>query len=173
MAGRCIECGGNTSVIDTTEVTDGHILVSRRRECKECNVRFTTCEIERDELRNIFVELGDLADNLGVRFNKRRDSVLNVYLELSQLLLTETTGRERIDALRKSLHGSPAASRTTKRMRKLAKGEQFAERDKHVLNLRNEVGLTLREIGEKHGLTRERIRQIVDEQQDKSKPEKR
>lgn len=39
---KCVVCGGRTVVTSTYQNADG--LTKRRRECSECNYRFTTRE---------------------------------------------------------------------------------------------------------------------------------
>lgn len=45
----------------------------------------------------------------------------------------------------------------------MALQEKFEERNVEMFNLRYEEGWTLQKIGDKFGLTRERVRQITDE----------
>ena len=50
----CPECGGKTFVRDSRPVYDGSII-TRRRECRECSTRFTTCELWHDAVPEVSV----------------------------------------------------------------------------------------------------------------------
>ncbi len=45
---RCPKCGGDTAVIDSRLTTYNRIR--RRRKCKECGYRFSTLEVNRDDI---------------------------------------------------------------------------------------------------------------------------
>ena len=67
---RCPKCGGNkSSVIDSRQAEDGN-TIRRRRECDECQYRFTT--YERVEERTLVVVKKD-----GTREQFSRDKIFN------------------------------------------------------------------------------------------------
>ena len=67
---RCPKCGGNkSSVVDSRQAEDGN-TIRRRRECEECQHRFTT--YERVEERTLVVVKKD-----GTREQFSRDKIFN------------------------------------------------------------------------------------------------
>ena len=67
---RCPKCGGSkSSVIDSRQAEDGN-TIRRRRECDECQYRFTT--YERVEERTLVVVKKD-----GTREQFSRDKIFN------------------------------------------------------------------------------------------------
>lgn len=87
---RCPKCGGNkSSVIDSRQAEDGN-TIRRRRECDECQYRFTTYErveertlvvVKRMARGNNFQEIRSLMESFA-----RRKNVLFLVMRLKQLL---------------------------------------------------------------------------------------
>ena len=74
---RCPKCGGNkSSVVDSRQAEDGN-TIRRRRECEECQHRFTT--YERVEERTLVVVKKD-----GTREQFSRDKILNGIIRSAQ-----------------------------------------------------------------------------------------
>ena len=74
---RCPKCGGNkSSVVDSRQAEDGN-TIRRRRECEECQHRFTTCE--RVEERTLVVVKKD-----GTREQFSRDKIFNGIIRSAQ-----------------------------------------------------------------------------------------
>ena len=74
---RCPKCGGNkSSVVDSRQAEDGN-TIRRRRECEECQHRFTT--YERVEERTLVVVKKD-----GTREQFSRDKIFNVIIRSAQ-----------------------------------------------------------------------------------------
>ena len=74
---RCPKCGGNkSSVVDSRQAEDGN-TIRRRRECEECQHRFTT--YERVEERTLVVVKKD-----GTREQFSRDKIFNGILRSAQ-----------------------------------------------------------------------------------------
>ena len=74
---RCPKCGGNkSSVVDSRQAEDGK-TIRRRRECDECNHRFTT--YERVEERTLVVVKKD-----GTREQFSRDKIFNGIIRSAQ-----------------------------------------------------------------------------------------
>lgn len=74
---RCPKCGGSkSSVIDSRQAEDGN-TIRRRRECDECQYRFTT--YERVEERTLVVVKKD-----GTREQFSRDKIFNVIIRSAQ-----------------------------------------------------------------------------------------
>ena len=74
---RCPKCGGNkSSVVDSRQAEDGN-TIRRRRECEECQHRFTT--YERVEERTLVVVKKD-----GTREQFTRDKIFNGIIRSAQ-----------------------------------------------------------------------------------------
>ena len=74
---RCPKCGGNkSSVVDSRQAEDGN-TIRRRRECEECQHRFTT--YERVEERTLVVVKKD-----GTREQFSRDKIFNCIIRSAQ-----------------------------------------------------------------------------------------
>ena len=74
---RCPKCGGNkSSVVDSRQAEDGN-TIRRRRECEECQHRFTT--YERVEERTLVVVKKD-----GTREQFSRDKIFNGIIRSAQ-----------------------------------------------------------------------------------------
>ena len=74
---RCPKCGGNkSSVVDSRQAEDGN-TIRRRRECEECQHRFTT--YERVEERTLVVVKKD-----GTREQFSRDKIFNGIMRSAQ-----------------------------------------------------------------------------------------
>ena len=74
---RCPKCGGNkSSVVDSRQAEDGN-TIRRRRECEECQHRFTT--YERVEERTLVVVKKD-----GTREQFSRDKIPNGIIRSAQ-----------------------------------------------------------------------------------------
>ena len=74
---RCPKCGGNkSSVVDSRQAEDGN-TIRRRRECEECQHRFTT--YERVEERTLVVVKKD-----GTRDQFSRDKIFNGIIRSAQ-----------------------------------------------------------------------------------------
>ena len=74
---RCPKCGGNkSSVVDSRQAEDGN-TIRRRRECEECQHRFTT--YERVEERTLVVVKKD-----GTREQFSRDKIFNGFIRSAQ-----------------------------------------------------------------------------------------
>ena len=74
---RCPKCGGNkSSVVDSRQAEDGN-TIRRRRECEECQHRFTT--YERVEERPLVVVKKD-----GTREQFSRDKIFNGIIRSAQ-----------------------------------------------------------------------------------------
>ena len=74
---RCPKCGGNkSSVVDSRQAEDGN-TIRRRRECEECQHRFTT--YERVEERTLVVVKKD-----GTREQLSRDKIFNGIIRSAQ-----------------------------------------------------------------------------------------
>ena len=74
---RCPKCGGNkSSVVDSRQAEDGN-TIRRRRECEECQHRFTT--YERVEERTLVVVKKD-----GTREQVSRDKIFNGIIRSAQ-----------------------------------------------------------------------------------------
>ena len=74
---RCPKCGGNkSSVVDSRQAEDGN-TIRRRRECEECQHRFTT--YERVEERTLVVVKKD-----GTREQFSRDKIWNGIIRSAQ-----------------------------------------------------------------------------------------
>ena len=74
---RCPKCGGNkASVVDSRQAEDGN-TIRRRRECEECQHRFTT--YERVEERTLVVVKKD-----GTREQFSRDKIFNGIIRSAQ-----------------------------------------------------------------------------------------
>ena len=74
---RCPKCGGNkSSVVDRRQAEDGN-TIRRRRECEECQHRFTT--YERVEERTLVVVKKD-----GTREQFSRDKIFNGIIRSAQ-----------------------------------------------------------------------------------------
>ena len=74
---RCPKCGGNkSSVVDSRQAEDGN-TIRRRRECEECQHRFTT--YERVEERTLVVVKKD-----GTREHFSRDKIFNGIIRSAQ-----------------------------------------------------------------------------------------
>ena len=74
---RCPKCGGNkSSVVDSRQAEDGN-TIRRRRECEECQHRFTT--YERVEERTLVVVKKD-----GTREPFSRDKIFNGIIRSAQ-----------------------------------------------------------------------------------------
>ena len=74
---RCPRCGGNkSSVVDSRQAEDGN-TIRRRRECEECQHRFTT--YERVEERTLVVVKKD-----GTREQFSRDKIFNGIIRSAQ-----------------------------------------------------------------------------------------
>ena len=74
---RCPKCGGNkSSVVDSGQAEDGN-TIRRRRECEECQHRFTT--YERVEERTLVVVKKD-----GTREQFSRDKIFNGIIRSAQ-----------------------------------------------------------------------------------------
>ena len=74
---RCPKCGGNkSSVVDSRQAEDGN-TIRRRRECEECQHRFTT--YERVEERTLVVVKKD-----GTREQFARDKIFNGIIRSAQ-----------------------------------------------------------------------------------------
>ena len=74
---RCPKCGGNkSSVVDSRQAEDGN-TIRRRRECEECQHRFTT--YERGEERTLVVVKKD-----GTREQFSRDKIFNGIIRSAQ-----------------------------------------------------------------------------------------
>ena len=74
---RCPKCGGNkSSVVDSRQAEDGN-TIRRRRECEECQHRFTT--FERVEERTLVVVKKD-----GTREQFSRDKIFNGIIRSAQ-----------------------------------------------------------------------------------------
>ena len=74
---RCPKCGGNkSSVVDSRQAEDGN-TIRRRRECEECQHRFTT--YERVEERTLGVVKKD-----GTREQFSRDKIFNGIIRSAQ-----------------------------------------------------------------------------------------
>ena len=74
---RCPKCGGNkSSVVDSRQAEDGS-TIRRRRECEECQHRFTT--YERVEERTLVVVKKD-----GTREQFSRDKIFNGIIRSAQ-----------------------------------------------------------------------------------------
>ena len=74
---RCPKCGGNKSrVVDSRQAEDGN-TIRRRRECEECQHRFTT--YERVEERTLVVVKKD-----GTREQFSRDKIFNGIIRSAQ-----------------------------------------------------------------------------------------
>ena len=74
---RCPKCGGNkSSVVDSRQAEDGN-MIRRRRECEECQHRFTT--YERVEERTLVVVKKD-----GTREQFSRDKIFNGIIRSAQ-----------------------------------------------------------------------------------------
>ena len=74
---RCPKCGGNkSSVVDSRQAEDGN-TIRRRRECEECQHRFTT--YERVEERTLVVVKKD-----GTREQFSRDKSFNGMMRSAQ-----------------------------------------------------------------------------------------
>ena len=74
---RCPKCGGNkSSVVDSRQAEDGN-TIRRRRECEECQHRFTT--YERVEERTLVVVKKD-----GTREQFSRDKIYNGIIRSAQ-----------------------------------------------------------------------------------------
>ena len=74
---RCPKCGGNkSSVVDSRQAEDGN-TIRRRRECEECQHRFTT--YERVEGRTLVVVKKD-----GTREQFSRDKIFNGIIRSAQ-----------------------------------------------------------------------------------------
>ena len=74
---RCPKCGGNkSSVVDSRQAEDG-TTIRRRRECEECQHRFTT--YERVEERTLVVVKKD-----GTREQFSRDKIFNGIIRSAQ-----------------------------------------------------------------------------------------
>ena len=74
---RCPKCGGSkSSVVDSRQAEDGN-TIRRRRECEECQHRFTT--YERVEERTLVVVKKD-----GTREQFSRDKIFNGIIRSAQ-----------------------------------------------------------------------------------------
>ena len=74
---RCPKCGGNkSSVVDSRQAEDGN-TIRHRRECEECQHRFTT--YERVEERTLVVVKKD-----GTREQFSRDKIFNGIIRSAQ-----------------------------------------------------------------------------------------
>ena len=74
---RCPKCGGNkSSVVDSRQAEDGN-TIRRRRECEECQHRFT--KYERVEERTLVVVKKD-----GTREQFSRDKIFNGIIRSAQ-----------------------------------------------------------------------------------------
>ena len=74
---RCPKCGGNkSSVVDSRQAEEGN-TIRRRRECEECQHRFTT--YERVEERTLVVVKKD-----GTREQFSRDKIFNGIIRSAQ-----------------------------------------------------------------------------------------
>ena len=74
---RCPKCGGNkSSVVDSRQAEDGN-TIRRRRECEECQHRFTT--YDRVEERTLVVVKKD-----GTREQFSRDKIFNGIIRSAQ-----------------------------------------------------------------------------------------
>ena len=74
---RCPKCGGNkSSVVDSRQAEDGN-TIRRRRECEECQHRFTT--YERVEERTLVV-----VKKHGTREQFSRDKIFNGIIRSAQ-----------------------------------------------------------------------------------------
>ena len=74
---RCPKCGGSkSSVIDSRQAEDGN-TIRRRRECEDCQHRFTT--YERVEERTLVVVKKD-----GTREQFSRDKIFNGIIRSAQ-----------------------------------------------------------------------------------------
>ena len=74
---RCPKCGGNkSSVVDSRQAEDGN-TIRRRRECEECQHRFTT--YERVEERTLVI-----VKKYGTREQFSRDKIFNGIIRSAQ-----------------------------------------------------------------------------------------
>ena len=86
---RCPKCGGNkSSVVDSRQAEDGN-TIRRRRECEECQHRFTT--YERVEERTLVVVKKD-----GTREQFSRDKIFNGIIRSAQKRPVSSDEREEI-----------------------------------------------------------------------------
>lgn len=63
---KCDKCGGKLYVANTNPISDP-VLVSRQRRCSECDNRFTTYEITRDEYMRL-KKLDEFFDTMKLMF---------------------------------------------------------------------------------------------------------
>ena len=74
---RCPKCGGNKSLVDDSRQAEDGNTIRRRRECEECQHRFTT--YERVEERTLVVVKKD-----GTREQFSRDKIFNGIIRSAQ-----------------------------------------------------------------------------------------